>query len=53
MLSPSSVLGLLFARPYEWICTIAVILFTIFVVLKLDDVCYSLFRFLSYPFLIS
>jgi len=35
--SAVSLLCLLFARPYEWICTIAVILFTIFVVLKLDD----------------
>lgn len=40
-----SALGLLwclFGRPYEWICTIAVILFTIFVALKLDEVCLNI-----------
>lgn len=35
--SSVALLLLLFGRPYEWICTISVILFTIFVVLKLDD----------------
>lgn len=29
---------LLFARPYEWLCTIAVLLFTILIVLRLDEV---------------
>lgn len=36
--SSMALLWLLYGRPYEWICTIAVILFTIFVVLKLDNV---------------
>jgi len=35
--SASAMLLLLFARPYEWICTVALILFTIFGVLKLDE----------------
>lgn len=35
--SSLGLLWCLFGRPYEWICTIAIILFTIFVALRLDQ----------------